>query len=265
MGKMTLVNIKYTSVKCVAVSNPTLANYILNQERFHRLDREKFFIHSDGPPSLADLEVRKIGDSRDNVVQCDHRGPQLSPCVTCRTLICYERYVKVDVTRPGIETVSSDLKNETDSWFKEQLDMKSLKTLATLKLELDTFSIKELRELYRKSRVAIDANFTNNRHVHEEILKEIESCRVVKKREKRLECVAVSRKMSVENYRKTLQEFREAHEKLVDVTRMKLEAEEQHISLLGKLESAKVVHDEMFALHCREIKPNERRARKNSM
>ena len=210
-------------------------------------------------------DLRKAQDSCVDVVQCDHIDPQRSRCVTCGTLVSYERYVKVDVARVGVEMVSSDLKEETDSWFREQLDMKSLKTLAKLKLELDTYSIKELRELHRKSRVAIDANFTNNRHIHEEILREIESCKVVNKSERRRQAVGASRSLSLANYMKTLQELHEAHERLMDVTQIKLEVEEQHACLLEKLEKAKVIHEEIMGLHRREFKGSERRERKNSV
>ena len=211
-------------------------------------------------------DIRKILDAQDNKEHCDHTGPQQSLCVTCRTLECYERYVKVDVSRFKVGAVSADLKVDTDSWFKEQLDMKSLKTLAKLKLELETFTVKELRELYRKSRVAIVANFTNNRHVHDEILREIEACRVVtNKREKRRKTLESLRGSSLANYRKTLQEFQEAHDRLVDVTQTKFEAEEQHACWAGKLEKAKVYHDDVVSQHRREFELSKRRERKNSL
>lgn len=163
-------------------------------------------------------------------------------------------------------TVTADLKGDTDSWFKEQLDMKSLKTLAKLKLEFETFTVKELRELYRKSRVAIVANFTNNRHIHEEIMREIEACRLVtNKREKRRKTLESLRSSSLANYRKTLQEFQEAHERLVEVTQTKFEAEEQHSCWSGKLQKAKVYHDEVVLQHRREFESSERRERKNSL
>ena len=188
---------------------------------------------------------------------CDHTEPHVSCCVSCK--ISYQSYVKVDVKH------SQDSCSKTDSWFIEQLDLKSLKTLAKLKLEMENFTVKQLRELYRKSRVAIHANFTNNRHVHEEILREIEECKIVKKTEKRRKNVELRRASSLEKYKEVLKEFHDSHERLVDITQMKIEAEELHTFLMEKLHKTKMIHDDIVAEHSQEFKPRLTRDRKNSM
>ena len=200
-------------------------------------------------------------DLKGKTTDCNHTEPHMSCCVSCKTLISYQSYVKVDVKH----SEGLYLKEDSDSWFIEQLDLKSLKTLAKLKLEIDSFTVKELRDLYRKSRVAIHANFTNNRHIHEEIMREIEGCNVVKKSERRLENLELRRANSLAKYKEVLKEFHEAHERLVDITQMKIEAEEIHTCLMEKLQKTKKSHDEIVARHSREFKPRLQRERKNSM
>lgn len=212
--------------------------------------------------------IENFGDLKDTS-QCHHTGPLMSGCVSCKTLISYQGYIKVDVKQSGsnleVETESSYLRGESGSWFIEQLDLKSLKTLAKLKLEMENYTVKELRDLYRKSRVAIHANFTNNRHVHEEIMREIEACAVVKAGEKRRENLELKRASSLAKYNEILKEFHQAHERLIDITQMKLEAEELHTCLMEGLQKAKITHDKIVAQHSREFKPRQRRGRKNSM
>ena len=203
--------------------------------------------------------VAKFEDVQNQTSHCNHTEPYMSCCVSCKTLISYQNYVKVDVKH------SKDSCSQNDSWFIEQLDLKSLKTLAKLKLEMENFTVKQLRELYRKSRVAIHANFTNNRHVHEEILREIEDCKVVKKAEKRRKNLEFKRESSLAKYKEVLKEFHDAHERLVDITQMKIEAEELHTFLMEKLHNTKTAHSEIVAEHSQEFTPRLTRNRKNSM
>lgn len=224
--------------------------------QFHRLC-------SDVSLGIGDFQfmAESCEDLKGKTTYCNHAEPHMSCCVSCKTLISYQSYVKVDLKN----SESLYFKEESDSWFIEQLDLKALKTLAKLKLEMENLTIKELRDLYRKSRVAIHANFTNNRHIHEEILREIEGCNVVKKSERRRENLELKRANSVAKYREVLKEFHEAHERLVDITQMKIEAEEMHTCLMEKLQKTKKSHDEIVARHSREFKPCVQRERKNSM
>ncbi len=228
--------------------------------QFRRLGYDASFACGHENPKVGDFHfVGSFEDLKNETSLCNHTEPHMSCCVSCKTLISYQSYVKVDVKH------SEDPSLKTDSWFIEQLDLKSLHTLAKLKLEMENFTLKELRELYRKSRVAIHANFTNNRHVHEEILREIEGCNVVKKPKKRGENLELKRASSLAKYKEVLKEFHDAHERLVDITQMKIEAEELHTYLMEKLQKTKMTHDNIVAQHSREFRPRVRRERKNSM
>ena len=203
--------------------------------------------------------MESFEDLKDQTSHCNHNEPHVSCCVSCKTLISYQSYVKVDVKHSG------GSHRQTDSWFIEQLDLKSLKTLAKLKFEMENFTVKELRELYRKSRVVIHANFTNNRHIHEEMMREIEGCKVVKKPERRRENLELKRTSSLAKYKEVLREFHEAHERLVDITQMKIEAEELHTCLMEKLQKTKMNHDEIISQHSRQFRPGVERERKYSV
>lgn len=218
-----------------------------------------------GASSICGHEKPNVGDfsfigSFDDIKDRNHTEPNLSCCISCKTSISYESYVKVDMKH----SVNSHF--NTDSSFIQDLDLKSFKTLAKLKLQMENFTVKELRDLYRKSRVVIHANFTNNRHVHEEIMREIERCKVVvKDTERRREHLECSRASSVAKYREVLKEFHEAHERLVEVTQMKIEAEELHSCLMEKVRKTKITHDQVVAQHSRQVKPCVGRERKNSV
>lgn len=230
--------------------------------QFRRLTFEGSFLCGQEKPKIGGFEfMRSFEDVKEKTAHCNHVDPHVSCCVSCKTLISYESYVKVDVKH----STESHFETESQSWFIKQLDLKSLKTIAKLKLEMERFTVKELRELYRKSRVAIHANFTNNRHIHEEIMREIEACKVVNRTERRRESLASARLTSLAQYKETLREFHEAHERLIDITQMKLEAQELHTCLMEKLEKTKTVHDEIVKRHSLEFKPREKRERKNSL
>ena len=230
--------------------------------QFRRLGNEATLLCGGEKHKIEDFQFKGIfEDLKDGTSYDSHMEPYMPYCVSCKTLISYESCVKVDVKH----SPALCLKEESESWFIQQLDLKSLKTLAKLKLEMDNFTVKELRDLYRKSRVAIHANFTNNRHVHEEIMREIEGCKVVNKSEKHRKNLEFRRASSLAKYQEVLKEFHEAHERLIDITQMKIEAEEMHTCLMEKLQKTKIIHDDIVAQHSREFKPPTRRERKNSM
>ncbi|XP_028398655.1 kinesin-like protein KIF6 isoform X2 [Dendronephthya gigantea] len=242
---------------------------ILYRHIEERLDFQGSFVCGNESSNVGEFQSIENFEDLKDTSQCHPTGPLMSCCVSCKTLISYQDYIKVDVKQSGsyheAETESLYLGGESGSWFIQQLDLKSLKTLAKLKLEMENYTVKELRDLYRKSRVAILANFTNNRHVHEEIMREIEACAVVKAGEKRRQNLETRRASSLAKYNEILKEFHHAHERLIDITQMKLEAEELHTCLMERLQKAKLTHDNIVAQHSREFKPRQQRERKNSM
>jgi hypothetical protein len=66
-------------------------------------------------------------------------------------------------------------------------------------------------------------------------------------------------------YKEVLREFHEAHERLVDITQMKIEAEELHTCLMEKLQKTKMNHDEIISQHSRQFRPGVERERKYSV
>ena len=63
---------------------------------------------------------------------------------------------------------------EEDAFIGE-MDREAMHTLAKLSTDVECFTLRELKQIHRRSRVAIEAGMTNNLHIHKHIIKLLES------------------------------------------------------------------------------------------
>ena len=123
---------------------------------------------------------------------------------------------------------------EDEATFIGQMDHDAAITLAKLSTDVECFTVKELKQLHRRSRVAIEAGMTNNVHIHMRIMKLLEKHVVVDSEEQKLRRLDVARKEVMCSYKAALERCSRSHDTLRDAEKQKLTAEEEYVeAILG--------------------------------
>lgn len=210
-------------------------------------------------PSIYDGDVN-LGKETTSNVNWHCFDPQISSSAPCFDPQISSSVPWTSSISSTVDVSSEHLPHENDLSLLRKIDIRSFKSLAQLRFAMEHHTVKQLRDLHRKSRVLLHVNLTNNRHVHEEILSVIEECEVVEKSAARNENVTSKSFSTLIEYGDALKEFQAAHRKLVDITEAILEAEKNHLSSMEKLERMKKKHHNVIR---REFQP--RRKRKTSV
>ena len=66
------------------------------------------------------------------------------------------------------------------------MDREAMITLCKFSANVEGFTLKELKQIHRRSRVAVEAEMTSNMHVHERIFKLLEKHVVIETEERML-------------------------------------------------------------------------------
>ena len=124
---------------------------------------------------------------------------------------------------------------EEDATFIGQMDREAVLTLAKLSADVESFTLRELKQIHRRSRVAIEAGMTNNRHIHKQVTKLLEKHVVFDSEEQRQGRFDIARKEAMVSYRAALERCSSSHNKLRDAEKQKLDAEEEYIEAMMEL------------------------------
>ena len=151
-----------------------------------------------------------------------------------------ETLYKLDET---LEFTKEDLEHRTfmeapsedDATFIGQMDREAMLTLAKLSADVENFTLRELKQIHRRSRVAIEAGITNNRHIHKRIMKLLENHVVFDSEEQRQGRLDIARKEVISSYRAALERCSSSHDKLRDAEKQTLNAEEEYIEAMMEL------------------------------
>lgn len=128
--------------------------------------------------------------------------------------------------------------HEEEDAFIGQMDREALRTLAKLSTDVDCFTLRELKQIHRRSRVAIEAGMTNNLHIHKHIIKLLESHVVFDSERHQMRRLDVARKEAMDNYKTALERCSSSHDKLRDAEKQRLLAEEEYIEAMLELNQA---------------------------
>lgn len=122
--------------------------------------------------------------------------------------------------------------------FIGQMDREAMRTLAKLSTDVECFTLRELKQFHRRSRVAIEAGMTNNLHIHKHIIKLLESHVVFDSERHQMRRLDVARKEAMANYKTALERCSSSHDKLRDAEKQRLQAEEEYIEAMMELNRA---------------------------
>lgn len=127
---------------------------------------------------------------------------------------------------------------EDEATFIGQMDGEAVVTLAKLSTDVECFTLKELKQLHRRSRVAMEAGMTNNLHIHMRIMKLLEKHVVVDSEEQKLRRLDVARKEVMCSYKTALERCSRSHDMLREAKKEKLRAEEEYVEAVLGLNKA---------------------------
>lgn len=125
-----------------------------------------------------------------------------------------------------------------DTAFIGEMDHEAMLTLAKLSADIECFTLRELKQMHRRSRVAIEAEMTNNLHIHKRILKLLEDHVVFDSEQQRMQRLNVARKEAMASYKKALERCTRTHDKLRDAENKRLKAEEEYLDAMMELNRA---------------------------
>lgn len=128
--------------------------------------------------------------------------------------------------------------HKDDTAFIGQMDHEAMRTLAKLSVDIECFTLRELKQMHRRSRVAIEAEMTNNLHIHKRILKLLEDHVVFDSEQRRMQRLNVARKEAMASYKKALERCTKTHDKLRDAENKRLKAEEEYLDAMMELNRA---------------------------
>lgn len=125
-----------------------------------------------------------------------------------------------------------------DAAFIGQMDREAVRNLAKLTADVESFTLRELKQIHRRSRVAIEAGMTNNLHIHKQILKLLENHVVFDSEQHRMSRLDTARKEVMASYKAALERCTSSHDKLRDAEKQRLRAEEEYIEAMMELNRA---------------------------
>ena len=124
---------------------------------------------------------------------------------------------------------------EEEDVFIGQMDREAIRTLAKLSTGVECFTLRQLKQIHRRSRVAIEAGMTNNQHIHKHIIKLLESHVVFDSERHQMRRLDVARKEAMASYKTALERCSSSHDKLRDAEKQRLLAEEEYIEAMMEL------------------------------
>lgn len=127
---------------------------------------------------------------------------------------------------------------DAEDAFIQQMDREAMHTLAKLSTDVECFTLRELRQIHRRSRVAIEAGMTNNLHIHKHIIRLLESHVVFDSERHKMRRLDIARKEAMASYKTALERCSSSHDKLRDAEKQRLLAEEEYIEATIKLNKA---------------------------
>jgi len=122
--------------------------------------------------------------------------------------------------------------------FIGQMDREAMHTLAKLSTDVECFALRELRQIHRRSRVAIEAGMTNNLHIHKHIIRLLESHVVFDSERHKMRRLDIARKEAMASYKTALERCSSSHDKLRDAEKQRLLAEEEYMEAMMELNKA---------------------------
>lgn len=134
--------------------------------------------------------------------------------------------------------LTSGHREEAEDAFIQQMDREAMHTLAKLSTDVECFTLRELRQIHRRSRVAIEAGMTNNLHIHKHIIRLLESHVVFDSERHKMRRLDIARKEAMASYKTALERCSSSHDKLRDAEKQRLLAEEEYIEATIKLNKA---------------------------
>lgn len=126
---------------------------------------------------------------------------------------------------------------EEDAFIGE-MDREAMHTLAKLSNDVECFTLRELKQIHRRSRVAIEARMTNNLHIHKHIIKLLESHVVFDSEREKMHRLEIARREVMASYKSALERCSSSHDKLRDAEKQRLQAEEEYVEALLELNRA---------------------------
>lgn len=129
-----------------------------------------------------------------------------------------------------------------------QMDREATLTLGKLSADVENFTLKELKQIHRRSRVAIEAGMTNNLHVHKHIIKLLESHVVFDSERHQMRLLDIARKQVMTGYKTALERCSTSHDRLRDAEKQRLQAEEDYIEAVMELNRAEQEKKKVIAV-----------------
>ena len=127
---------------------------------------------------------------------------------------------------------------EEEDAFIGQMDREAVRTLAKLSTDVECFTLRELKQIHRRSRVAIEAGMTYNLHIHKHLIKLLESHVVFDSERHQMRRLDIARKEAMASYKTALERCSSSHDKLREVEKQRLLAEEEYIDAMMELNRA---------------------------
>lgn len=126
---------------------------------------------------------------------------------------------------------------EEDTFIGE-MDRQAMRTLSKLSADVECFTLRELKQIHRRSRVAIEAGMTNNLHIHKHIMKLLERHVVFDSERHKMHRLDIARQEVMSGYKTALELCSSSHDKLRDAEKQRLKAEEEYIEAMMELNRA---------------------------
>ncbi|RMX61147.1 hypothetical protein pdam_00016689 [Pocillopora damicornis] len=138
--------------------------------------------------------------------------------------------------------------HEEEDAFIGQMDREATLTLGKLSADVENFTLRELKQIHRRSRVAIEAGMTNNLHVHKHIIKLLESHVVFDSERHQMRLLDIARKEVIAGYKTALERCSTSHDRLRDAEKQRLQAEEDYIEAVMVLNRAEQEKKKVIAV-----------------
>lgn len=145
------------------------------------------------------------------------------------------------------------------------MDREAMITLCKLSADVEGFTLKELKQIHRRSRVAVEAEMSNNMHVHKRILNLLEKQVVIETQEQMLRRLHGARREVLACYKTALERLSRCHNGLMEAERQKLKVEEEYVEALMELNLAEQEKNKVISVIETRNRIDGRRRRTTSM
>ena len=152
-----------------------------------------------------------------------------------------------------------------DATFIGELDREAIVTLGKLSADVDSFTLKELKQIHRRSRVAMEASMTNNLHIHQQIVKLLGNHIVLDSQRNLMLQLERVRKEVMRNYNAALDKCNDSHSRLRNLEKQRLQAEEEYVAAMMELNRMEQQKSKVLTLIETQHVGDGRRKRTTSM